>query len=109
MSREERRAYQRQMKGMERGPALPPAAKARAERNATRRAARRGATARPTEMSTRFWVRTVLIAVGVGFLAFSLQWGSGMPFALYAGLGGGLAALLVLVVIGLLRRRSTST
>jgi uncharacterized membrane protein YccC len=108
MSREERRAYQRQMKGMERGPALPPAAKARAERNATRRA-RRGATARPAEMGTRFWVRTVLVAVVIGFLVFSLQWGSGMPFALYAGLGAGLAVLLVLVAIGLLRRRSTSS
>jgi len=96
MSREERRAYERQMKSMERGPALPPAARARAERNAARRAARRTASA-SSGGGMRFWIRTVLVAVVLGFLAFSLQWGEGMPRALYAGLiVTGVALLLIL-------------
>jgi hypothetical protein len=99
MSREERRAYQRQMKSLDRGPALPPAAKARAERNAARRAARRAqqpASDRP--ITTRFLVRAVLVAVAIGFVAFSLQWGEGMPRALYVGLA--VAAIVLLLVLG---------
>ena len=104
MSREERRNYERMMKNMERGPALPAAAKARAERQARRRArvaqpAQRGA------LSTRFWVRTVLIAVAVGFVAFSLQWGNGMPAALYVGLAAAGGALALLVGLKLIQRR----
>ncbi|HEX7171011.1 MAG TPA: hypothetical protein VF365_00225 [Candidatus Limnocylindria bacterium] len=108
MSREERRAYQRQMKNMERGPALPPAARARAERNAVRRARRAEAT-RPGEFSTRFWVRTVLIAAAVGFIGFSTQWGNGMPGALYVGLAVGAVALLLLVGFRLLQRRAAAS
>ena len=85
MSREERRAYERQMKSMERGPALPPAARARAERNAARRAARRSSSSTGTGFSPRFWVRTVLIALAVGFLGFSLQWSAGVNRALVVG------------------------
>jgi len=107
MSREERRAYQRQMKNMERGPALPPAARARAERNAMRRA-RRGGARRPGEFSTRFWVRTVLIAMAIGFVAFSTQWPA-MPGALYAGLAVGAVVLLLLVGIRLLQRRAAAS
>ena len=100
MSREERRAYQRQMKGMDRGPALPPAAKARAERNAARRDARRQRQASAPErtFSTRFVVRAVLAAVAVGFIAFSLQWGEGMPRALYIGLA--VTAILLALILG---------
>ena len=105
MSREERRNYQRMMKNMERGPALPPAARARAERNAQRRARR--AQPEPTgAFSRRFWTRSVLIAAALGFIAFSLQWGSGMPFALYAGLVVGLVVLLLIVGFRLLQRRT---
>jgi hypothetical protein len=100
MSREERRAYQRQMKSMERGPALPPAAQARAERNAARRAARRGAAGEPAgRFSRRFVVRSVLAAVVLGFIAFSLQWSEGMPRALYVGLA--VAAVVLVVAFGL--------
>lgn len=108
MSREERRAYQRQMKGMERGPALPPAAKARAERKAARRA-QRAEAARPGEFTTRFWVRTVLIAVAIGFVGFSLQWSNGMPMALYIGLA--VAAVVVLLLVGFrfLQRRAAAS
>ena len=113
MSREERRAYQRQMKGIERGPAVPPAARARAERNAARRAARRPADAAqsgPAPLDTRFWVRSGLIAVVIGFAAFSVQWGEGMPRALYVGLA--VAALVLLVALGfryLMARASSAT
>ena len=111
MSREERRAYQRQMKGVERGPALPPSSRARAERNAARRAARRPASAGPAgaaPFNARFWVRTALIAVALGFVGFSLQWGEGLPRALYAGLIVGGIAIAILVGFRFLQRRATS-
>jgi hypothetical protein len=105
MSREERRAYQRQMKGMERGPSLPPGAKARAERNAARRARR--ASGEPAgAFSRRFWLRAALIVIAIGFLAFSLQWSNGMPFALYAGLAAAAVALAVVVGFRLIQRRA---
>jgi hypothetical protein len=105
MSREERRNYQRMMKNMERGPALPPAARARAERNAQRRA-RRGEPERAAAFSRRFWIRSVLIATVLGFIVFSLQWDGGMPFALYAGLAVAAVVLLLIVGFRLLQRRT---
>jgi hypothetical protein len=108
MSREERRAYQRQMKNVERGPALPPAARARAERNAARRA-RRAEGVRPGGFTTRFWVRSVLIAVAIGFVGFSMQWGNGMPGALYVGLAAGAVVLLLLVGFRFLQRHAAAT
>lgn len=109
MSREERRAYQRQMKGIDRGPQLPPAAQKRAERNAAKRAerrAKRGASATPPGALTRtFWVRSVLAAAVVGYLAFSLQWSEGMPRALYVGVAAGAIVLALIVGIRLLMRR----
>lgn len=92
------------MRNMERGPTLPPAAKARAERNAQRRAAR--ATVPPTFAFTpRFLIVSTLIAVAVGFAAFSLQWPN-LPFALYVGLIATAVALTIQVGIRLLRRRA---
>jgi hypothetical protein len=108
MSREERRAYERQMKGMERGPAMPPAARARAERKSARRA-RRTEASRPGEFTTRFWVRSVLIATAVGFVGFSLQWSNGMPVALYVGVAAGAVALLLLVGFRFLQRRAAAS
>ena len=106
MSREERRQYQRQMKSMERGAALPPAARARAERNAQRRAGR--SKAPPTyAFTTRFILVATLIALGLGLAAFSLQWPN-MPFALYVGLIVALVVMAVQVGIRLLRRRAAA-
>ena len=107
MSREERRAYQRQMKGMDRGPALPPAAKARAERNAARRARRRerAAAAAPGAFTRGWLIRTLVISFGAGFLAFSLQWPD-MPWAMYVGVVVGLVVAALLVGFRLLRRRA---
>jgi hypothetical protein len=85
MSREERRNYERTMRNMERGPSLPPAAKARAERNAARRSARQTRPSAPGRFTQRFWVVTTLIALAIGYVAFSVQWPN-MPFALYLGL-----------------------
>ena len=107
MSREERRAYQRQMKNLERGPALPPAARARAERNAARRA-RRGEARRPGEFTRRFWVRSALIAVAIGFIAFSTQWPA-MPRALYVGLAVTAVILLLLVGFRFLQGRAAAS
>ena len=100
MSREERRAYQRQMKGIERGASLPPAARARAERNAARRELRRqrDASGPQRTFSRRFLVRAVLAAIALGFIAFSLQWSEGMPRALYVGLA--VTGIVLILVIG---------
>lgn len=107
MSREERRAYQRQMKGMDKGPQLPPAAKERAERNAARRAQRRSKepATQAGEFTTQFWLRGVGVAAIVGFLGFSLQWGEGMPRALYVGMAVAAVALLLAVGFRFLQRR----
>ena len=100
MSREERRAYQRQMKGIERGGSLPPAAKARADRNAARREARRQREASGPQrtFSPRFLIRAVLASVALGFLAFSLQWGEGMPWAMYVGLA--VTGIVLVLILG---------
>lgn len=106
MSREERRAYQRQMKSMERGPALPPAAKARAERNAARRARRRPKDDAPPGSFTRGWaIRAVVMSFLTGLIGFSLQWPD-MPWALYVGIVVGVIAFGLLAGIKLLRRRA---
>ena len=105
MSREERRAYQRQMKSMDKGPALPPAARARAERNAARREARRSTTEPAGPFSGRFLLRAGLVALAVGFLGFSIQWGEGMPWALYVGLAAGAVALVLILAVRLLMTR----
>ena len=108
MSREERRQYARQMKSMERGPVLPPAARARADRNAARRAARK-ADAEPTgSFGTRFWVRTLFIAVAAGFFGLSVQWSEGMPRALYVGVIVGAIVFALLLGFRLLQRRAVS-
>jgi hypothetical protein len=99
MSREERRAYQRQMKAYDKQPALPPAARARAERTAAKREARQSTTGPSRPFSRRFLLRTALVAAAVGVLAFSAQWGEGMPRALYVGLAA--AAITMAVALGL--------
>lgn len=106
MSREERRAYERQMKSMERGPALPPAARARAERNAVKRARRKQqeAAAGPGAFTRRWLIRTLIFSFLAGFLAFSLQWPE-MPRAMYIGLLVGVVVLGLLVGLRLLQRR----
>jgi len=94
------------MRNMERGQTLPPAARARVERNAARRAARKTATEERGLFAVRFWLRAVLVALAVGFLALSLQWGEGLPRALYAGLIAGAFALAAQIALRLLQRRA---
>ena len=108
MSREERRAYQRQMKAYEKGPAVPPAARARAERTAAKREARRSTAGPSRPLSRRFVMRAALIAIAVGFVAFSVQWGEGMPRALYVGLAAGALALVTILAIRFLMARVSS-
>jgi Flp pilus assembly protein TadB len=98
MSREERRAYQRQMKAYEKGPALPPAARARAERKAARREAQRSTIEPARPLSRRFVLRAVLVAAVAGLIGFSVQWGEGMPRALYVGLA--VAAIVLVLALG---------
>ncbi len=52
-------------------------------------------------LTPRFWFRSLAIAVALGLIGFSLAWPSGMPFALYVGLG-----LTVLALGGLLGFRT---
>ena len=108
MSREERRQYQRQMKSMERGAALPPAARARVERNVARREARRAKTQPRAPFGRRFWIRTIFVAAAAGFLAFSFGWPE-MPFALYVGTAVGLVVAALIVGLQALRQRGRST
>lgn len=98
MSRAERRAYERMTKNQD-PRALPtnPAQKARAERIAQRRATAK-ATA-PARASGTYWIRSAILAVIVGLLAFSMQWPA-MPQAMYVGLG---VAAVVLVAAFVLR------
>ena len=105
MSREERRAYQRMMRGTEREPRLPPGARLRAERAAARRAQQR--TTRTFGFDLRFWARSLVISAVLGLIGMSLQWESGMPFAGYVGAAVGLVALAIQVGIRLLQRRAS--
>jgi hypothetical protein len=104
MSREERRNYQRQMRTVDRGPALPPAAKARAERNAARRAAR--SSGAPTYTFTRrYLVMAVLLALAAGYLAFSFLWPN-MPLAAIVGTAAAAIAFALALVFRLAQRRA---
>lgn len=105
MSREERRAYQRQMKAYEKTPALPPAARARAERTAAKREARRSTAGPSRPFSGRFLLRAALVAIAVGFLGFSVQWSEGMPRALYVGLAASALALVAILALRFLMAR----
>jgi hypothetical protein len=103
MSRAERRQYERMTKGQDRGvPPIPPGARARMER---RRARRAPEPVQGMGLSLRFWVRSLAIALGLGLVAFSLAWPSGMPFALYVGLGVAVIALGALLGFRALQRR----
>jgi hypothetical protein len=104
MSREERRNYERMMRNVERGPALPPAAKARAERNAARRAARQTTPSRPGSFTPRFLVVSALIALAAGYLAFSLQFHN-MPFAVYLGTAVAIVIFALQLGVRILRGR----
>jgi len=106
MSREERRQRERMMKNMERGAALPPAARLRAERNAARRAARSGPAQRPGGFTRRFMIVTLLVAVALGYIAFSIAYQQ--PQAPLIGIGLTVLVLVVLVGIRLLQRRATA-
>ena len=92
------------MRSMERGPALPPAAKARAERNAARRAAR-ATSARPGELTTRFWIMTTIAALAAGYTAFSVQFHN-LPFAIYLGVIVSVFVVAAAVGLRLLQRRA---
>lgn len=106
MSREERRQYERMMKNMERGPALPPGARARAERTAGRRSRQKAPTT-PGAFTRRFWIITILVALAIGYVAFSTQWPD-MPWALYVGLATGAVALAVQIGFRYLQGRTAA-
>ena len=94
-------------KGQERGglPPVPPGARARMER---RRARRAPEAVEGIGLGLRFWLRSLAIALGLGLVGFSLAWPSGMPFALYVGLGVTVVALGSLLGFRALQRRTAS-
>lgn len=94
-------------KGQERGglPPVPPGARARMER---RRARRAPEAVEGSGLGLRFWLRSLAIALGLGLVGFSLAWPSGMPFALYVGLGVTVVALGSLLGFRALQRRTAS-
>ena len=105
MSREERRNYERMMRNVERGPALPPSAKARADRNSARRAQRQGPQlASPGGFTRRFVTMAILAALAIGYAAFSLTWPN-MPFAAYVGVAVGVLTLVLALGFRILQRR----
>jgi hypothetical protein len=104
MSREERRAYQRMMRNVEREPSLPPAARARAERTRAKREQRKAE--RSYAFSAAFWIRSLLIAGIAGLIGLSLQWDQGMPVAGYIGLAAGAVFLAIQVGFRLVQRRA---
>jgi hypothetical protein len=105
MSREERRNYERMMRNVERGPALPPGAKARAERNAARRAQRQGPQpASSAGVTRRFTVIAILAALAIGYAGFSVTWPN-MPFAAIVGVAVGILTFAVAIGFRLLQRR----
>jgi hypothetical protein len=91
-------------KGQDRSglPPVPPGARARMERKRARRAPE---PVQGMGLSLRFWLRSVAIALGLGLVGFSLAWPSGMPFALYVGLGVMVIALGALLGFRALQRR----
>jgi hypothetical protein len=110
MSRAERRAYKRMMKNSD-PYALPPQAGARARAAAAK--AQRARRERPSTPHGRasFWSRRMLTwtlvgALLVGLLAFSLTWDNGMPASLYAGLTGAAAWVALAVTFRAVQRRA---
>ncbi|HEY8178333.1 MAG TPA: hypothetical protein VIH19_07040 [Candidatus Limnocylindria bacterium] len=96
MSRAERRAYKRMTKSQD--PYAVPAAAKRGR--AATRTARRAQPAGPFVFwSPRFMTWLVGGAIAAGLLAFSVAWPSGLPLALWIGLGG--AAAWAGLVVGL--------
>ncbi len=97
MSRAERRAYKRMTKSQD--PYAVPGAAA----NRGRAAARTARRAKPAGPFV-FWSRRFMTwlfggALAAGLIAFSLAWPSGLPVALWVGLGG--AAAWAGVIVGL--------
>jgi len=84
MSREERRQYQRMMKGQD--PYSAPRGTRDPRRKPTPRPKPTNAVA-AAPSGRRFWTRTAGAAVVMGVVAFSMQWHAGMPWALYVGVG----------------------
>jgi hypothetical protein len=106
MSREERRAYQRLNKKVD-PYALPsnPALRARQEKIRAKRAMKPAPRTR-AGLTTRALVWIFGGGLAAGFVAFSLAWPSGMPFAAYVGAAGAVAWIGLAFGLRLLGRRT---
>jgi hypothetical protein len=103
MSRAERRAYKRMTKNQD--PYAAPAPAASRGRPAAR-PSRRATPAGPFVFwSRRFLTWLVGGAMAAGLLAFSVAWPSGLPAALWVGIGGAAAWAGVLVGLRFLQGR----
>ena len=107
MSRAERRAYKRMTKNQD--PYAAPAAAATRGRAAPR-PSRRTTPAGPFVFwSRRFLTWLVGGALAAGLIAFSIAWPSGLPAALWIGLGGAAAWAALLVGLRFLQSRMTAS
>ncbi len=105
MSRAERRAYERMNKNQDRY-ALPvaPGQRVRMERMKAKRAAARAE--RDLSFTPRYIAMSVVGALLVGLIAFSLQWSNGPMAASIAGILVALVWIGLAVALRLLQQRS---
>lgn len=109
MSREERRQYQRLMKGMD--PTAPPAPRGAGRRRVERARQRRARSveeAEPRRLTARYVVVSLVIAFLVGLIALSLAWPNGPSFALAVGVGAGVVFLGLLLGLRLFQQRAAT-
>lgn len=109
MSREERRQYQRMMKGVD--PLAPPvprgAARRRMERAQQKRAAR--GSGEPARLTLRYVVVSLIVAATIGLVAFSMVWSSGPATAFAVGIPVALAVFGIGIGLRLLLLRRAAT
>ena len=108
MSREERRAYQKMNRNRDpmAPPPLPKQTQQRIERARQKRTARRGPAAAEVGWDGRWRMIAVAGFFVAGLLGLSITWPSGMPFALFVGLGAAIAWVAVMVLVRLAQRRA---
>ncbi len=107
MSRAERRAYQRMTKNQDRY-AMPanPALKARQEKQRARRAAQR--ESRDLSFYARYVGRSLIAALLLALLVFSLQWSNGIGPSLIAGAVAFVVVVALAVGMRFLQRRAAT-
>jgi hypothetical protein len=108
MSRAERRAYKRLTKNQDPYALPAKAASARGARSTRARARRARPSGELVFLSGRFLAWAIGGALLIGVLGLSVAWPNGMPTAVYAGIGAGLAWLVLATGFRLVQRRAAA-